>query len=252
MTSNATDPTSPSASWAIERTHLRAAAFFGLCPFALTVFIIALGTFPYPENSLNAQLYIDYVLRNHTGEVDPLLWGVALGTMLVFVIHLAVAYMRQAGRVTASGLTMVACMVLTTGVSVIVMGFFGATAMFERGFGTKPADLRFITFIWDTMDVAYNSSLVPLVMMWIAVIVANRRNPILPRALGLWGAAVAALANFIALGSVFINGGHWSAGGAYSFILHAAPTFGWVTITSVYLLRKTAKFAATPSGERGQ
>lgn len=230
-----------------ERRNLRLAGYTGLFPLIVFCALVALGRFPYPEDNVPGRKLITYVLPHRTGELQTIMWGCVLMAMLVFFVLLAVAYMRRAGRPTASSLAIITGMAAYATLELAGLGVYAGVVLWARGdpsFGSNPADLRLITFAWGSSNVMFVLGALPLAVTWTALAAANRADPLLPRALGGWCAGAVAAVNVGCLGSVFVDTGRWSPTSIYELVLQMAPIFGWMIVAAVALLRMTSERAS--------
>lgn len=226
-----------------EGRHLRVAGWLGIFPLVGTTVMLGLGRYPYPNDNVDPRQYVTYMLgHHHLAEIQTILWVLAIAAMLVFVAVLAAAYIRRAGRVTASGLIMIAGTAVYAAASIASIGVYMAVVLWMRGFpsfGANPADARLVAFGWDILNMGYFVCQGIVALIWVAIAVANRSHPILPRALGSWGSGLVVAINLGTLGCLFVDSGTWSPGSAAQFSLQAAGTFGWIAVAAVTLLRST-------------
>lgn len=222
------------------RRHLRAAGIFGLFPLGGAVILLALGRFPYPDNNRSGREYLDYALAQHAAETQALTWSTVVGAMLAFTVLLAVEYMHRAGRATASAVFMIATMTAFTTASIINLGMYIGLVMTGHGypaFGTTTTDQMTVTFAWNTANAVYAVSAALAAMTWAALATANHAHPVLPPALGTWGAATVSACNTASLCLLYVSTGPWSPSSILWFVLQGLPTFGWTLIAAMYLLR---------------
>ncbi|MFJ8477011.1 hypothetical protein [Kitasatospora sp. NPDC094011] len=227
---------------AAERRYLRTAAKLGVALPLGPLIMVAIGGIPYPHDNVDGQTYVDYMFPHHIGELQTYVYLFYSAVMLAFVILLAAAYMQRAGRVTASGILMVSGITAYIGTQMAVVGFYMGILLWGRGypsFGSDPADLRLISFVWGTLQVIYLASAVLAGVTWTAVALANRTPQLLPPVLGTRGALLVAAVQFAVLGTLFITRGPWSPGSILQYTVQTLASFLWITATSVFLLRKT-------------
>ncbi|MFE5853482.1 hypothetical protein ACFQ61_09750 [Streptomyces sp. NPDC056500] len=234
----------PSPPDTVERRHLRAAGIIGIFPLAGVVIVLALGRFPYPDNNRPGHEYLDYVLPRHAAETQGIVWSAMVVTMLAFIALLAVAYMRRAGRITATAMSMIASMAVFAATSIVNLGMYMGlviTGHGYAGFGVSATDQTMVTFAWNTVNAVYAIGAVLAAMTWAAIAVANHRHAVLPPALGTRGAAVVSACNAATVGLLYVSTGPWSPGSVLWFGLQGLPTFGWTLIAAVFLLRTTRR-----------
>lgn len=225
-----------------ERIYLHRAGFFGTIPPIAAIIMLALApTFPFPDNNMNGQAYLDYLLPHRTSELQSILWAIESVTIVMFLLLLATAYLRRAGQLVASGVSMICFAVAWLTVQMIVLGAGLVMALTPRGypsFGNDPSELLLITYTWNMVNGMYAFGLFLLGLALIAVAVANRAHPLLPPMFGGWGAAaVGVLTIGITVGTLFISTGPFSPGGFLAFAVTQGSAILWAAAVSVVLLR---------------
>jgi hypothetical protein len=161
----------------LEQTYLRRAGSIGIFPLVLIITLCALGRFPYPDNNIGGQEYLTYVLPHHVGEIQTIMWIVIAGLLLLVVLHLALAYMERAGRLTSTGIIMIVVMTVYVAVQLVAVGVYVTAVQLARGypgFEAAPEDLKLITLIWDTSNMIFSMGALPLAIVWGAIVRANR------------------------------------------------------------------------------
>ncbi|MFD8982930.1 hypothetical protein [Streptomyces sp. NPDC059564] len=233
-----------------EHRYLRWAGVLGLFPLAMFIAAMFMSRFPYPGNNVDGHEYVDYMLHNRTGELQGILASGYALILLTVMMLLAIVYMKRAGRLTVSGLTMITTMVISAALYMMASGLFAAATLYIRGyptFGSAPQDYRLMTFVWDAVNVIYWLGVLVRGLAWAALAVANRSFPLLPRALGGWGAAAVAAVNLVCVGALFVPTGPWGPSGVYITFIAEGAAEGWILVTAVYLLRATRRMAAGSS-----
>ncbi|MGA5135330.1 hypothetical protein ACPCTO_36730 [Streptomyces olivoreticuli] len=225
-----------------ERRHGRWIGLLGLSPLSAAIVMLSLGRFPVPDCNLPGQVYLDYI-ANHTAEVQVIVTLAAAVTSLTFMTLLASIYTRLAGRPILASRLITSGITAYVAVSTVSVGGYAGIILLARGypsFGTDPVDLKLITLTWDLGNATYALNGGVLAMVWIAIAVVNRTHPVLPRALGHWGAIFVAVINAASLGTVFIYTGPWAPSDTATFITQTGITYAWIATTGVVLIRSSS------------
>ncbi|MGW7518080.1 hypothetical protein ACWGJ2_21085 [Streptomyces sp. NPDC054796] len=202
------------------------------------------GGLLFPDTNRPDDAYLDYVFPHRTGEVWVFVWNIAPLSIAAVLVALAALYSRRAGRPTFSGLFAVCCAAAWLAMECISSTTLGLISLMGRGYPSFGADETdsMATLLWNLTTFVYAFGLFPLAGAMISLAVANRSDPILPKAVGQWGAAVAAVNAVGVTGvSMFISHGRWSTGNPWSFYLGFGPVFVWLVVVGGVLLSSSGQ-----------
>jgi hypothetical protein len=227
-----------------QQALMRWTGIFGVLPLvALTPTLFFGHYFYYPSDNASGRVYLDYALPHHSGQVSALLCAASAMALVMFVVFLAWAYVRLEGQTGLPSIVMIVGAAIYGAAYIVWVGMYESIMLMARGypgFGGSASDLRLVTFAWGTMESIYTLSMPVQGVVWIAIAIANRRQALLPWALGYWGAIAVAVINFVPLASTFVYTGLWSPASPAVGDTEAFLTFLWATIAGVVLLRRRA------------
>ncbi|MEU7046500.1 hypothetical protein AB0A77_36385 [Streptomyces varsoviensis] len=220
---------------------LRWVALSAVIPTATLVpLVILCPALPFPGVNLNGQVYLDFVLPNHTGEMQALLIAAHAVSVFLFFLLLAAAYRRRSGDTATARSLMTGAMGCFLAMWAVVASIYLQIPLIGRGypsFGSYPQDLKLITLCWNTANAILAFSAAPLVLAFGAVMFANRSCPLLPKFFGKWGALAVIVVNAGSLGCVFVYKGPWSVGAFFQFLVPMGFAYVWMLIVALALLR---------------
>ncbi|MEU1824064.1 hypothetical protein ABZ502_16755 [Streptomyces abikoensis] len=225
--------------------HLRWAGYWALSPLVAFIAATAFGRIPWPNVEAGGRAQLDYGLRNHAAEWQSVLWYVVVtGGVGMFLILIAVIYMRRAGHPTMPGITMVTFAGLWMALEGASCAAFLPFGLMGRGypdFGRTQSQLDVIAGMWDLSQVLATFGCMALGPALIALFIANRADPVLPVTLTNWGASTgAALAlGFNICSSLFITTGPLAPASFATAVLSYASVLLWMTAVGAVLLNRT-------------
>ncbi|MFI1801133.1 hypothetical protein ACH427_27805 [Streptomyces sp. NPDC020379] len=241
-TSGTSAPRAANVSRTSEQMCLRWSGYIGLTPLLLLLVSVGGRRFPWPNDNVEGGVYASYMLPHRTAEIQSVIgMGMVLG-LLMWTAPLVVVYMRRAGRITLSTLTLICGSVLSLALFTVSIALYLGIVLFARGypgFGSNPADHRMITLAWLLMNCCYFVGEIIRGVACIALVTANRATPVLPKSLGTWGAGVVAVVSILCSAFAFVATGLWSPGSTASLMIVEGVTLAWVLATSLWLLRAT-------------
>ncbi|MFE3261842.1 hypothetical protein ACFXPS_41745 [Nocardia sp. NPDC059091] len=225
-----------------QNYHLRWAGAVGTLPLPAMIIGFAIGQFPWPDDNLDGHVYLDYELPRHFGEVGTLVWLMLTAAQVLFVWLLAVAYIRQSGRITMSAMVMVGGGATSAATALVFASTFLTIAVMGRGFqgsggGLDHPALMVIAYSWNLTEICFALNTVLLGLIWFAIAAANRHHRILPAGLARAAVAVGVI-DVASLVSVFIPTGPWSPGSVGNVLPGAVATYVWIMVGAVTLLSR--------------
>ncbi|MFD6826141.1 hypothetical protein ACFWC5_38275 [Streptomyces sp. NPDC060085] len=195
---------------------------------------------PYPDNNVSGSELIDYTLTRHSAEIQTIACGASVCCFLALVTALAYIYNQRAGGMTLPVCFMIGAMACWTSLALATAALYMAIGLLAggyRGFGSTTADQHLVTMLWDTQNMLWTMSLLPLGITLIALHYANRVDQILPRMLTGPGVVITVGLAWMSLSSVFIHSGTWSPGSFGSMLVGTAPALVWLAAAGLALLR---------------
>jgi hypothetical protein len=211
---------------------IRPLCFAPILSPVIVVFI--LGSFPFPGDNSPPEKILHYTLSHRTVEIQSLLWFVMLAAMLVVFLLLALAYHEREKRLTLWVLLLAAAATCFVLAQLMALAVYLVIPLFFRGFAASAPAPALADYSWDMANAIFTTSFVFGGLAWWAVFMANRSRPILPPALGRYGAAVVALLCFAGQSSLFFDSGPWSPTSTLSFLLTGSfPTLIWIFLLGV-------------------
>ncbi|MFI1801142.1 hypothetical protein ACH427_27860 [Streptomyces sp. NPDC020379] len=224
------------------RRDLRTIGLIGFTPIVLMSALVFFSpTFPYPDDNLHGQVYLDYLFHYHIGEIQSIVTIAYGAAVFLFFVLLIGAYEQRDGTTATLRNVVVGAIGSYLAVWAAVSALTLLMVLIARGypsFGADPSDLKLITLCWDMLNTFLASGAVPLALTFAAIARANRSCPLLPRKLGEHGAIAVVVANAASLGCAFVYRGPWSPGSTLQFLVPLGATSIWMIATAVVLLRK--------------
>ncbi|MBB5122938.1 hypothetical protein AF335_08885 [Streptomyces eurocidicus] len=237
-------PRQPSRLQTNHVRYLRWAAFASFTPLISFAMSCSFGKLPWPDSGGSGREQLDYALKNYCAEWQAWLWFVQIAATTFILLVFATVYLQRAGRLTLPGLTLTGFAAasmgsgIITGVTFLVIGQLGRG---YPGYGADPWELGTVETLWLLTNAFATVTSMSLGLAFIALMFANRADPVLPIRLTHWGAVIAATVTigWNSISMLFITSGLFSPSSFGSAMFTYGAVLFWIMAIGGALLYRS-------------